>query len=58
MFWCISVVIVYGACVRNCNGLGLCKVGIAGWSAGGECVVGRGSLVTGWGAWGGKVWAG
>jgi hypothetical protein len=25
----------------------LCKVGIVGWSVGGECVGGRGSLVTG-----------
>jgi hypothetical protein len=27
----------------------LCKVGTVGWSAGGECVGGRGSDVTGWG---------
>jgi hypothetical protein len=28
--------------------LGLYKVGTVGWSAGGECVRGKGSLVTGW----------
>jgi hypothetical protein len=36
-----------GACVRDCRGLGLCKIGIVGWSAGDECVGGRGSLVLG-----------
>jgi hypothetical protein len=39
MFECISVV-MQGACVRDCRGLGLCKVSIVGWSAGGECVRG------------------
>jgi hypothetical protein len=53
VFRCISV--VEGACVRDCRGLGLCKVDIVGWSAGGECVGVRGSLVTGWGRWVGKV---
>jgi hypothetical protein len=48
---CISVVVVEGACVRDCRGLRLCKV----WSAGVECVGERGSLVTGWE---GKVRAG
>jgi hypothetical protein len=45
---CISVV-VEGACVRDCRGLGLCQVGTVGWSVGGECAGGRGSVVTGWG---------
>jgi hypothetical protein len=35
--------------------LGLCKVGTVGWSAGGECVGRRGSLVTGWRRMGMKV---
>jgi hypothetical protein len=35
---------VYGACVRDCRLLELCKDGIVGWSRGGECVGGRGSL--------------
>jgi hypothetical protein len=48
VFLCISVVLVEVACVRDCRGLGLCKVGIVGWSVGNECVGGRGSLVTGW----------
>jgi hypothetical protein len=30
--------------------LGLCKVDIVGWSAGGDCVGGRGSLMIGWGS--------
>jgi hypothetical protein len=46
VFGCISVVVVEGACVRDCRGLGLCEVGIVGWSVGDECVGGRGSLVT------------
>jgi hypothetical protein len=50
---CISVV-VEGAYVRGCRGLGLCKVGIVVWSAGGECVSRRGSLVTGLGRMGGE----
>jgi hypothetical protein len=49
VFVCISVVVVEGACVRDCRGLGLCIVGIVGWSAGDECVGRRGSLETGWG---------
>jgi hypothetical protein len=36
------------------QGFGLCKVDIVGWSAGDECVGGRGSLVTGWGRMGGE----
>jgi hypothetical protein len=31
VFGCISVVVVEGACVRDCRDLGLCKVGILGW---------------------------
>jgi hypothetical protein len=49
VFGCISVVVVQGPCVRDCNRLGLCKVGIVGWSVGDECVRGKCSLVTGWG---------
>jgi hypothetical protein len=49
VFGCISVVVVEGACGSDCSSLGLCKVGIVGWSAGNECVGGSGSLVTGWG---------
>jgi hypothetical protein len=58
VFGCISVVVVEGACDRDCTGLGLCKVGIVGWSVSDECVGGRYSLVTGWGRMGGegKVW--
>jgi hypothetical protein len=48
LYWCIFVVVVEGACVRNCRRLGLCKVGIFSLSVGDECVGGRGSLVTGW----------
>jgi hypothetical protein len=33
--------------------LGFCKVGTVAWSAGGECVGVRGSVVTGWGRTGG-----
>jgi hypothetical protein len=43
-FCCCSI----GCCVRDCRRLGLCKVGVVGWTAGDECVGGRGSLVTGW----------
>jgi hypothetical protein len=32
VFCYTSVVVVEGACVRDCRGLGLCKVGIVGWS--------------------------
>jgi hypothetical protein len=41
--------VVEGAYVRDCRGLGLCKVGIVGWSAGNEYVGASGSLMTGWG---------
>jgi hypothetical protein len=44
-FYCCSV----GDCVRDSRRLELCKVDIVGCSAGGECVEGSGSLVTGWG---------
>jgi hypothetical protein len=30
VFGCISVVVVEGACVRDCMGLGLCTVGTVG----------------------------
>jgi len=30
LFGCISVVVVEGACVRGCMGLGVCTVGIVG----------------------------
>jgi hypothetical protein len=43
VFGCISAVVVEGAC----RGLGLCKVGIVGWSVGDECVGEKGNLVTG-----------
>jgi hypothetical protein len=46
VFGCVSVVVVEGASVRDFRGLELCKVGIVDWLAGGECVEGRGSLVT------------
>jgi hypothetical protein len=52
VIWDISVVVVEGACVRNCRSLGLFKVGIVGWLASDECVGERGSLVTGWGRMG------
>jgi hypothetical protein len=42
----ISVVIEEGVCVRDCRGLGFCKVGIVGCSVGNECEGSRGSLVT------------
>jgi hypothetical protein len=48
VFGYISVVVEEGVYVRDCRVWGLCKVGIVGWSAGGECKGGRGSLVTGW----------
>jgi hypothetical protein len=47
VFGYISVVIEEGVCVRDCRGLGLCKVGIVGCLVGDECEEGRGSLVTG-----------
>jgi hypothetical protein len=54
VFGSISVIVVEGAYVRDCRGLGLCKVGIIGWSAGDGCVGGRCSLVTGWERMGGE----
>jgi hypothetical protein len=54
VFWYISVVVVEGACVRDYKGVGLCIVGTVGKSTGGECVRGRGSVVTGWGRIGGR----
>jgi hypothetical protein len=48
VFGHISVVVVKGACVRDCRHLGLYKVGIVGWSVSYECVGRSGSLVTGW----------
>jgi hypothetical protein len=48
VFGFISFVVVEGACVRDCRVLGLCKLGIVGWSVGDVCVGRRGSLVTGW----------
>jgi hypothetical protein len=38
---CISVVVVEGACVRDCRVLGLCAVGTVSEPAGGECAGGR-----------------
>jgi hypothetical protein len=38
-----------GCLCQGLQELGLCKVGIVGWSAGGECIGGRGSLLTVWG---------
>jgi hypothetical protein len=46
VFGYISVVVVKGDCVRDSRGLGLCKVGIVGWSVDDECVRGMCSLVT------------
>jgi hypothetical protein len=54
VFGCISVAVVKGTCIKDCRGLGLCIVGIVGWSAGDECVRGRGSLVTDWRKIGGE----
>jgi hypothetical protein len=53
VFGYISVVIVELACVRDCRGVGLCKVGIVDCPAGDECVGVRISLVTSWGRMGG-----
>jgi hypothetical protein len=47
VFGYISVVVEEGVCVRDCRGLGLCKVGIVGCSVGDECEGRRSSLVTG-----------
>jgi hypothetical protein len=53
VFRCICIVVVEGACVRDCRGFGSCKVGIVSWS-GDECVGERGSLLTVWGRMGGE----
>jgi hypothetical protein len=53
VFGSISVV-VEGACDRDFRALGLCKVGIVGWSVGDESIGGSSSLVTGWGRIGGE----
>jgi hypothetical protein len=42
---------------RSTGGWGFYKVGI-GQSAGGECIGGNGILVTAWGKWKWKMWAG
>jgi hypothetical protein len=56
---CLGVfLLLWRVLVSGIAGVGLCKVGIVGWSAGDECEGGRGSLVTGWGRIGGKVRAG
>jgi hypothetical protein len=44
VFGCISVVVVEGACVSDCTGLGLCTVGKIGLSVVGVYVGGRGSF--------------
>jgi hypothetical protein len=43
-----------GYLCQGLKGLGMCKVGIVGWSASDECVGGRCRLVTGWGRLGGE----
>jgi hypothetical protein len=35
---CVYSIVVVGACVRDCRGLGLCMVGTVGSSLGGDCV--------------------
>jgi hypothetical protein len=52
VFGYISVVVEEGICVKDCRGLGLCKVGTVGCSVGDKCKGGRGSLVTSWGRMG------
>jgi hypothetical protein len=47
-FFCCSV----GCLGQGLQGLGLCKVGIVGWSAGCECIGGRSCVVTGLG----RIW--
>jgi hypothetical protein len=54
VFGYISNVVVEGAFVSDHRGLGLCKIGVVGCSAGCEYVGRRGSLLTGWGRMGGK----
>jgi hypothetical protein len=63
---CFPVVVVEDVYVRDCRGLGLCKVGTISLPVGDECIGGRGSLVTGRGTvwvrrgrmscWGGEHW--
>jgi hypothetical protein len=43
VFECISVVVVGVACAKDCR-----VWGTVGWSARGECVGGKGNMVTGW----------
>jgi hypothetical protein len=47
LFGYIFVVVEEDICVRNCRGLGLCRVVIVGWSVGDEYQGGWGSLGTG-----------
>jgi hypothetical protein len=49
MFGSFSVVVEEVVCVRGCRGLGLCKVGIVGWSVCDECEGGRSCFVSGLG---------
>jgi hypothetical protein len=51
MFGYISVIVVEGACIRNCRRLGLCTDGMVDYSVGGEHVRERGSVVTGDSRW-------
>jgi hypothetical protein len=53
LFEYISVVVVKGACVRACRGLGLCTLGIVGLSVGNNCVRRSFSVVIGGGRIGG-----
>jgi hypothetical protein len=39
---------VFRCLCQGLRGAGVCIVGTVGWSAGGKCVGGRGSVVTGW----------
>jgi hypothetical protein len=56
--WIYFFFVEEGVCVRDCKGLGFCKVHIVGCSVGDECEGGRCSLVTGWGERKGQVRAG
>jgi hypothetical protein len=49
VFVCSSAVIVEGAFVGDCRGLGVCTVGMVCLSVGGKCVGRRAKVVTGWG---------
>jgi hypothetical protein len=49
-----SLIVVEGAFVRDYRRLGLSTVGTVEYSVGGECVGGRGSLMTGWERIGGE----